>query len=208
MAVAVGLQERGCPDIQCRRCALFIIRFGEASNQGSHGHSDLVLAYPVVQATGLVPVEEIKGFFEDHWGADRADSVMTRFENEEKLLKRARDRIVFGWGSFCRPCTFDPYTGEEISIRDGDWIISIGDWGIVGFLSKFFLLLFPIFLLRKYLMSVPKTLDRRLLSALALAVAVFALDLLPNGNYHLLPFVLSGALYGSTLGILREGGLS
>ena len=165
----------------------------------------VALAYPVARAVDLVPVDDIKSALEAQFGADRADSAMTRFENEGKLLERARERVLFGWGSYCRPCMFDKYTGDEISIRDGDWIIVVGDWGVVGFLSKFVLLLFPIFLLHKHLMKVPRDRDRRLLSALALMVALYVLDLLPNGNYHLLPFVLSGALFGCTFGIVREG---
>ncbi|MEZ4288409.1 MAG: hypothetical protein R3A47_09755 [Polyangiales bacterium] len=35
-------------------------------------------------------------------------------------------------------------------------------------------------------------------------VGFFALDLLPNGNFNLFPFLLSGAAYGAYGGMLRE----
>ena len=181
------------PKIQARLAALFCA---------------FVLAYPVIRAADLIPVDDIREVVESRWGLERADSAMTRFENEERLLKRARERLAFGWGSFCRPCTFDPYSGKEVSIRDGDWIISMGDWGAVGFVSKFLFLMLPVFRLRKLIVAVPTQIERRLLSTTALIVAFYALDLLPNGNYHILPFVLCGALHGATNGILRQAAVA
>jgi hypothetical protein len=91
-----------------------------------------------------------------------------------------------------------------LSIRDGDWINTITDFGLVGFFSKFGLLLLPVFFVARRLKYVPRESDRRLLAAMALIVAISVFDLIPNGNYNYLALLFSGALYGSTLGMLRE----
>ena len=69
---------------------------------------------------------------------------MFRFDNEAKMLERATQRPWFGWGTYCRACLFDPWSGDQTSVRDGAWIIQLGNYGIVGFVGKFSLLLFPL----------------------------------------------------------------
>ena len=91
-----------------------------------------------------------------------------------------------------------------LSIRDGEWINTITDFGLVGFLSKFGLLLLPVFFVARRLKHVRRESDRRLLAALALIIALSVVDLIPNGNYNYLVFMFSGALYGSTLGVVQE----
>ena len=167
------------------------------------GLAVIVLLYPAIRAADLLPVQDIKEVVSAQFGEEKVISVMTRFENEDELMDRARERIMFGWGSYCRGCMFERYSGEMVSIRDGDWIIMMGDWGVVGFLGKFGLLLLPIFFLRRRLATIPRASDRRLVSALALIVAFSVVDLLPNGNFNYLVMMLSGALYGSTVGIPR-----
>ena len=124
------------------------------------------------------------------------------------MLERASERWWFGWGTFCRACLYDPWSGDLLSVRDGAWINVLGDKGIVGFIGYFGLLVFPVFLLLRRLGSVPKQTDRRLLSALALMVGWSAFDLIPNGDFNALSMVLSGALFGSLVGILQEAGLA
>jgi hypothetical protein len=164
----------------------------------------IVLLYPDVRAAGLVPVDDIRDWADAHYGDERAASIMTRFLNEELLLKRAAERSFFGWGTYGRAEIFDPMLGgRRVSIRDGDWIIVRGDFGRVGFLGKYLLLLLPIFLAGRQLRRMRRETDRRLLAALALILGFSVFDLLPNGNYNYLVFVFSGALMGCTTGILR-----
>ena len=80
----------------------------------------------------------------------------------------------------------------------------MGSWGLVGFLTKYLLLLLPVFVAARKIRYVPRLSDRRFLSALALIIGFSAFDLLPNGNYNYLPFVFSGALVGCLDGILRH----
>jgi hypothetical protein len=166
----------------------------------------LLLMYPVARANDLIPIEGLEEWVEEQYGHERADSMMFRFKNETPLLDRAMERPWFGWGSYCRACLFEPWSGDlaQQSIRDGAWIIEFGDRGIVGFMSKFSLLLFPLLALLRRMKYVPRVSDRRLLAGLGLIIGFSAFDFIPNGDFSRLAFVLSGALWGSLTGILQE----
>ena len=166
----------------------------------------LLFVYPLLRANDLIPVEALQAWAEDDYGQERARSMTFRFENEARLLDRALERPWFGWGSYCRACIFERWSGEHsaVSIRDGAWIIRFGDLGIVGFVSSFGLLLFPLIVLVRRLKYVPRVSDRRLLAGLGLMVGFAVFDLIPNGDFTRLAFVLSGALWGCLTGILQE----
>lgn len=167
----------------------------------------LLFAYPVLRANDWIPVEALQSWAEDDYGSERAQSMTFRFENEGRLLDRALERPWFGWGSYCRACVFEPGSGERsaISIRDGAWIIRLGDHGFVGFVGAVGLLLFPLIMLVRRLKYVPRVSDRRLLAGLGLMVGFSAFDLIPNGDFTRLAFVLAGALWGCLSGVLQEG---
>jgi len=166
----------------------------------------LLFVYPLLRANDLIPVEALHAWAEDDYGQERARSMTFRLENEARLLDRALERPWFGWGSYCRACVFERWSGERsaISIRDGAWIIRFGDHGVVGFVRGFGLLLFPLIALVRRLKYVPRVSDRRLLAGLGLMVGFAAFDLIPNGDFTRLAFVLSGALWGCLTGILQE----
>ena len=166
----------------------------------------LLLMYPVARANDLIPIDGLEEWAEEEFGHERAVSMMFRFKNETPLLERAMERPWFGWGSYCRACLFDPWSGNLAleSVRDGAWIIEFGDHGIVGFMGKFSVLFFPILALLRRMKYVPRIADRRLLAGLGLIVGFSAFDLIPNGDFSRLAFVLSGALWGCLTGILQE----
>jgi hypothetical protein len=72
---------------------------------------------------------------------ERADSLRTRLDNEDELVKRAMEKKAFGWGGWGRAEIKDE-EGRSTSIRDGLWVIVIGESGLVGLvgLNAFFLL--------------------------------------------------------------------
>ena len=55
------------------------------------------------------------------------------------MLERASERILFGWGRFGRSRVYNEY-GSDISVTDGRWIITLGQFGVVGFMGEFGLL--------------------------------------------------------------------
>ena len=76
---------------------------------------------------------------------DRATSLKTRFDNEDLLLQRASQRFLFGWGRWGRARVYDEESGKDMSITDGRWIITIGQFGLFGFVAEFGLLILPVF---------------------------------------------------------------
>jgi hypothetical protein len=64
----------------------------------------------------------------------RAASLQFRLENEERLVQRAQQRPLFGWGGWGRARVRDSQ-GRDISVTDGLWIIALGNTGFFGLVS-------------------------------------------------------------------------
>jgi hypothetical protein len=160
--------------------------------------------YPVVLANDLIPIEAIDAFAREEFDDERADSLMFRFEQGQTTLDRALERPWFGWGGYCRACLFEPWSGKMESVRDGAWVITLGNQGIFGFIGRFSLLLFPLVALVRRVKFVPRESDRRLLAGLGLMVGLAGVDLVPNADFNRIPLLLSGALYGCLTGILGQ----
>ncbi|MEM9071942.1 MAG: hypothetical protein AAGE52_25765 [Myxococcota bacterium] len=159
----------------------------------------VVFLYPSLRAADWVPTEELVEMA-TNINADRAQSLKFRFDNEEMLLEKARERIAFGWGGNGRRSVYDDELGKEIAVADGHWIIVLGMRGAIGFLEAFGLLLIPVILAYRRRKLFRLGTDRQLVAGLALMVAVCALDLIPNGLFSNYPYLLAGALFG----ILQE----
>lgn len=156
----------------------------------------LVLSFPILRATDTFPTDSIVEFFQQNFSEERALSLWFRFWNEDQLLERAAERRWFGWGGYGRYRVYDPSTGEDLSVTDGDWMIELGSRGILGFSCYYLMLAIPIFYARRKLASIPDVGDRWLVSALALIVGLNATDLLPNGLFSYYPFLFAGVLQG------------
>ena len=50
---------------------------------------------------------------------ERGRSLEFRFLNEDLLLAKSRERLLFGWGNQGRSRVYDPVTGEDRSTTDG-----------------------------------------------------------------------------------------
>lgn len=163
----------------------------------------MALLYPVLRGTDVFPADELVEYAEG-FNEERALSLWFRFDQEYQLMARARERPLFGWGGYNRNRIFDPGTGEDLSITDGDWAIQIGTRGAVGFLGMYGMMTIPCLLLFFRMRRLRSKLDRRLLAALALMTSVMTVDLLPNGLFNCIPLFLSGALHGLSLGLPKE----
>ncbi|MEM9879864.1 MAG: hypothetical protein AAF862_11370 [Pseudomonadota bacterium] len=104
------------------------------------------LSYPLLRGLDLVPTDYLVSVAEVA-GPNRADSLGFRFYNEDILLEKAQERPIFGWGRYGRNRVYSKLTGLDESVTDGTWIIEFGQFGVVGFLSLFGLLVGPIVLL-------------------------------------------------------------
>ena len=120
----------------------------------------LAFSYPLARAVGLVPVDEINAFVLAKFGPDRAGSLSLRLSEEEYLMNRTLERVVFGWGGGARAFRLDPETGENRSITDGLWALEFGSEGAVGYALFFGMLLYPVWRSRRALLKVPSRQDQ------------------------------------------------
>lgn len=162
----------------------------------------LFAAFPYLRVTDRVPTDDLVAL-SARYDDERAQSLKFRFDNEDILLERALERPWFGWGGYSRNRVFDEVTGKDISITDGEWIIHMGYRGVVGTAGWILLLFMPVFAAARLIPRTPLEVDRLLLGGLSLAVAVQAIDLLPNASFNSLPYLMAGVLAGLVSG-LRE----
>jgi hypothetical protein len=147
-----------------------------------------VLAYPVLRGVDLVPVQALADQIAIV-SQERAGSFQTRIDNENQLLERAGKRPWFGWGGFGRNRVYDEYTGRDLSITDGTWVIIIGSNGWAGYAAAFGLLCLPMVAAwRRGAWVTPQS------TALSLVLAVNLLDLLPNSSLTPLTWLMAGTL--------------
>ncbi|MFW6197491.1 MAG: O-antigen ligase family protein, partial [Myxococcota bacterium] len=164
----------------------------------------LVLVYPLLRAWELFPDETLVRASASLANEERAASLEFRFENEKALMEKVAQRPLFGWGGFGRAALYESWSGQELSVRDGAWIILLGERGLFGFAVAFGLLTIPIGLAARRLRRWPDGPTRRLAATLALIVAVMTVDLLPNGLFNYLPFFLAGSLAGVVAGLMAR----
>ena len=154
----------------------------------------VALSYPLLRSVDLVPtsamLDVVKSISED-----RAASLGTRLTNEEQLMEHASQRFLFGWGRFGRNRVHNDY-GDDTSITDGAWILTIGQFGLIGFLAEFGLLALPVFRAASVVRNTKSTRDGIFLAALSLIVAINIFDLLPNAGLIPWTWLLAGALLG------------
>ncbi|MBR0725043.1 hypothetical protein [Bradyrhizobium manausense] len=162
----------------------------------------LSLSYPVLRALGLVPTTSLVEIARTI-DTERAGSLQFRLDNEDRLLERALERPIFGWGRFGRSRIYDPQTGKDLSITDGRWIIDIGQFGFVGLFAEFGLLGLCVFRSARTFRSVEPA-ARTYVAALTLLLAINVIDLLPNSSILPLTWLIAGALLGASERTARQ----
>lgn len=163
----------------------------------------LVLLYPALRVAGWFPTDVLVAAARPI-SAQRADSLEFRFENEDRLVDRALEKPLFGWGSWGRNRVFDRDTGKDLSVTDGFWIIVLGNQGLTGFVCAFGMLLAPIHMASRATRRLRARQHRALFAALALILAITAVDLLPNGFLFAWHLYLAGAVAGLSVGVPRS----
>ncbi|MGY3438295.1 MULTISPECIES: hypothetical protein [unclassified Marinovum] len=155
----------------------------------------LAIGYPVLKAVDQIPTEQMLAAA-GSIDPDRAASLLFRFQNEDMLLDRAYEKPLFGWGSWGRNLIYNDVTGALETISDGRWIIVMGQYGWLGFLAEFGLLVLPIFLLWREMLARKTEEISPYIGPLTLLLAVNAVELVPNATLTPLTWLLSGALMG------------
>jgi hypothetical protein len=158
------------------------------------------VAYPILRQGSMIPLEAILAKAEAI-NPDRAQSLGYRFNNEEQLLDRAREKWAFGWGGWGRNLVREIETGEILTIPDGRWILTFGAFGWLGYLSEMGLLAMPLILLLWYGRKASGNVLSPLVGALAIILGITMVDMLLNDT--LVPFVwlIAGAALGYAEGL-------
>jgi hypothetical protein len=151
----------------------------------------LILVYPTVRASGIIPMTEILAAI-DSFSADRAGSFGLRVVNEEQLLQRTAQKPIFGWGSWGRNRIYSDEDGRDLSVTDGTWIIVFGTWGWAGYLAMFGLLCggsIRLLWRRRTLksISIPS-------AALCAMLIINLIDSIPNASINPITWLVAGAV--------------
>ncbi len=162
----------------------------------------VVMLYPLLRSFHMVPLDDILQLA-DGFSADRAYSLQFRIENEELLLARAQERLLFGWGGYGRNFLHDPANGQISTIADGAWIIVLGIYGWIGFLAEFGLTALALFLLGREALLQKTAAFSPYVAGLALILAANMIDLLPNATHIPFTWLMSGALLGEAERLAR-----
>lgn len=161
------------------------------------------ILYPIMRGVHLVPIDFLLEQAEAI-SADRAQSLGFRFENEEILLNRASEKILFGWGGYGRNHLFEEETGRQLTIADGGWIIAMGTAGWVGYLAQFGLLALPLLLMGGEALRQRAPAFSLFTCLVALMLGTNLFDMLPNATLIPFTWLLAGALLGHAESLIAE----
>jgi hypothetical protein len=131
---------------------------------------------------------------------DRVSSLEFRFNNEEILSDRAREKIVFGWGGYGRSLILKP-DGSPQTIPDSLWINAFGQNGTVGLVSLYTAMLLPTFSL--FWIRYPARLwaNKKVAASavIALITLLYMVDCLVNAMINPIYILAAGGIAGLVL---------
>jgi hypothetical protein len=163
----------------------------------------VALSYPLLRTADIFP-DRLMVDLARSIDPDRAQSLEVRFDQEAALLAHASERPYFGWGRYGRNRVISEESGKDDSVTDGLWIITMGQFGIVGFLSQFGLLVLPIYRAFRTLKFARSPREKIFMAALSLILAVSAIDQLPNASLSPWTWLIAGSLLGRSEALLAR----
>jgi len=164
--------------------------------------SALIMFYPISKIMGVFPDKEIISTIAEY-NKERAESMETRYINEEILLTHALKKPFFGWGGWGRNRLYDN-TGKDTVITDGKWIIEFGIYGAFGFVFYYLILLTPLYYAFKSIRYIDESKDQVYFAGLAIILACCIIDSVPNSGMGSMHLLLAGALLGQAEFIKRQ----
>jgi len=174
-----------------------LVRYGKPKQQIRVASILVLIAifYPVLRGLDWFPSQIIYDAASS-FSPDRAQSFDFRIRNEDMLLNKANQRPLFGWGTWGRNRVFHPESGKDLSVTDGRWVITIGQFGWIGLFAEFGLLALPVLLSARTLRYLKDPQEAVVLGAVALILGINVLDLVPNNPMSPWTWLVAGALMG------------
>ena len=151
--------------------------------------------------SGDQAVELVKLFI----NTERADSLAFRFVNEDLLIAKALHQPVFGWAGWGRNFVYNNW-GHQLSIIDGTWMVTLGQYGCVGLVLMATAILLPaVQFLRRF--PIQQWGDPSVAPAAVIAVIVdlYLLDGLFNGMHNVIYIIAAGGLINVVPAGIRPG---
>jgi hypothetical protein len=155
----------------------------------------VALLYPLLRITHQFP-DHLLVDVASQSDVERADSLKFRFDQEEILLDRTLERLFFGWGRYGRNRVYEENDGKDISVTDGHWIITISQFGLIGFLFEFGLLALPVFRAASALRLVATSRERTIFAGLIFIIALTVIEQLPNDSISPWSWLVMGSVLG------------
>jgi hypothetical protein len=157
----------------------------------------IVCLYPWLRATDMFPVDWLLDQ-SAKISEERMLSLKFRFDNEDLLIAHAMEKPWFGWSvSYGRNNLWDDY-GNMATTTDGAWIIALGNGGLLGLSLYLAIPVISIFTAAKRAKKIKDPRIKVMVAALNLYLAFMWVDILPNGQFTMMPFFLGGALCSMT----------
>ena len=152
----------------------------------------VVCAYPLLRNHHLAPTQLVSDV-SMAISPERNASFAVRVLNEGQLLAKAEQKPWFGWGGWSRNRIFDQWTGKDVSVTDGGWIIYFGVYGWLGYLSLYGLLAAALFQAHRAMdkQVTPANITR---GGIALLLTVYVINSIPNATEEWLVFLLAGCI--------------
>lgn len=126
-------------------------------------------------------------------GADRAESLEFRMNNEDILMGKALERPLLGWGGWGRARVYNDQ-GEDITITDGLWIIALGNFGTLGLISLNGILLLPPALFALWPSRYWRAPELTAASTFAVLLVLYMIDCISNAMVNPIYILSAGGL--------------
>jgi hypothetical protein len=140
--------------------------------------------------------DQIVTSLESFMPEERMASLEFRFNNEELLADKARQRLIFGWGGWGRNRIVDEQ-GNDVAVTDSLWIIVFGINGLFGLTAIFGAFFLPVFaFIRRYpakLWSHPQVAPAAIMATILL---LYMLDCILNAMTNPVFSVMCGGIAG------------
>ncbi len=158
-------------------------------------------AYCLLRVNGW-SANDLVGSASQIFSNERGESLDFRVRNEDRLIDKAIRQPWLGWGRWGENRVRDA-EGRDLTVTDGLWIIVLGNDGALSLLCLALAMIVPVSLL--LVLAPPQAWTHPALApagALAVALACFLIDCIPNAMTNPFYIFAGGGLTGTYLGAL------